>query len=324
MVGKRYLRVVSVIIPNFNNEPYLSACLESVLIQGDVAEEVIVVDDHSTDDSLKVLESYARNHSGRIKLYKNPNKGAAAARNFGFQQSSGQYIQFLDADDLLGPGKIQTQLDCLQRVASGTIASCRWQHFSDQPKDLATDSFQPIDQSYDEPISWLLDSWMGKGMGQTGIWLTPRHLIQQAGPWDESLTKNQDGEFFCRVLLQASRIEFVPEAKVYYRKPTSANVSQRRSDEAAKSLLKSYQSYEFEALQREDSERVRRALVRNYQRFIYELAPQHPGLLEEAWNHINKLGPDLLDSSLGGKRFQQLVRIAGFKRALQLRNILKK
>jgi glycosyltransferase involved in cell wall biosynthesis len=314
--------MVSVIIPNFNNASYLPACLESALAQGEVVGEVIVVDDHSTDGSEIVLTRYAKSHSGQVKLYKNPNKGAAAARNFGFQQSSGEYIQFLDADDVLGVEKVKRQLKALQASPKNAIASCRWMHFRKKPGDIDGGAPQTLDRSYEQPIEWLLDSWTGKGMGALHAWLTPRHLIQQAGPWDESLTKNQDGEFFCRVLLQGSRVEFVPEAKVYYRKPTSANVSQRRSFEAAKSLLKSYQSYESEALQREDSERVRRALVRNYQRFIYELDPQYPVLLEEAWNHINKLGPNLLDLQLGGKRFQKMAQLLGFKWALRLRQRL--
>jgi glycosyltransferase involved in cell wall biosynthesis len=111
---------VSIIIPNKNGAKHLHDCLGSVVVPTDFSYEVCVVDDGSTDESWEILNYYRTQFPNRFYFYQSPGSGAAAARNFGFQQSSGQYIQFLDADDQLGPGKIQTQLDCLQWAVSGT------------------------------------------------------------------------------------------------------------------------------------------------------------------------------------------------------------
>jgi GT2 family glycosyltransferase len=164
---------------------------------------------------------------------------------------------------------------------------------------------------------------VGEGYGPNwNAWLTPRHLIEQAGPWDESLTKNQDGEFFCRVLLQASHIEFVPDATVYYRKPSAGNVSQNQSHEAAKSLLRSYQSYHREALKYEDSPRVRKALALNYLNFIYRIHPLYPDLQARAWESAEQLGHSFARQKVGGTNFRYLAQVLGLKGALKLRSWL--
>ena len=99
---------VSVIIPLYNAERYIAECLESILIQNLQDFEVIIVNDCSTDSCRQIAESYLEKFSGRLKIYDNEkNSGAGAARNHGLRRASGEYIFFMDADDLIIPTALE-------------------------------------------------------------------------------------------------------------------------------------------------------------------------------------------------------------------------
>lgn len=93
---------VSVIIPVYNVEPYLSACLDSVCHQTLRDIEIICINDGSTDRSLDILQCYAERDS-RIQVYSQENRGPGEARNAGIYRAHGEYIQFVDSDDMLEP-----------------------------------------------------------------------------------------------------------------------------------------------------------------------------------------------------------------------------
>lgn len=101
---------VSVIIPCYNAEDYINACLESVQKQTYSDLEVVVVNDGSIDRTKEILSEWNRNSSLPIKIINTENNGAAAARNIGLKESEGEYIQFLDVDDILLPEKIAHQV----------------------------------------------------------------------------------------------------------------------------------------------------------------------------------------------------------------------
>lgn len=101
--------LVSIIIPCYNTEKFVGEAIASALSQTYRNVEVVVVDDGSSDRSLEVIQSF----KDRIRYAATPNRGACAARNLGLALSQGEYIQFLDADDVLLPKKIETQLPFL-------------------------------------------------------------------------------------------------------------------------------------------------------------------------------------------------------------------
>ncbi len=196
-------------------------------------------------------------------------------------------------------------------------------HFEDTPQELIPPKLQPVDKDFDNPLEWLIDSWTGGGMGQTAIWLTPRPIIEKAGGWNIKLKKNQDGEFFCRILLRSKCIRFAPDETVYYRKPLSTNVSQQHTYVAASSLLESYRICARHILAAENSGRVKLACAQNFLGFIYQYHPQYEDLLNKAWQYYKELqvkSPFLL----GGKNFQMVSKFIGFQNTLYLRKILKK
>ncbi len=311
---------VSVIIPNFNKGPYIAECLQSCIDQGPgYILEVIFVDDHSTDNSLEVVEAFRRRHPDIVKVFTNPRKGAAAARNFGLEQSAGEYIQYLDSDDVLSENKVQAQLAALMENPSNGIANCQWEHFRETPGDMPSER-QITDKSYEQPVTWLVDYMMGKGMGVVHGWLTPRALIEKAGPWNEELTVNDDGEFFSRVLLKADYIHFVPTGVAYYRLPTQNNLSQLQvgSDAAATSLLRSYQLIGRHVLESMESVESRLGYARLLKSFIYGHYEAHNTLVQEAFKALAYLSVEENWYDSRGY-FSILSRILGFKKALWIK-----
>ena len=91
---------ISVIIPIYNSEKYLEECLDSILNQTLKDIEIICVDDGSTDNSLTILENYAQRDK-RIQIFSQQNLHAGIARNHGLEKASGEYVHFMDSDDLL-------------------------------------------------------------------------------------------------------------------------------------------------------------------------------------------------------------------------------
>lgn len=307
---------VSIIIPVYNAQRFLKETLESALNQTYQNKEIIVMDDGSTDESLQIANTF---NGTDCKVFTQKNMGGCAARNKAFEYSTGDYIQYLDADDLLSPNKIEMQMQLLNNSEAGTVASCSWLHFTHE-EDLVKNNIKrrPIDKDYNNPIEWLIDAWEGKGMSLISCWLTPRQLIEKAGKWDERLLINQDGEFFCRVLLRAKQIQYTPKAKVFYRVGNSLSITGKITVEKCRSQLFSYKLYENHVLKVEDSKRVKHALMHNYLSFIYHHYNTYPELMPEAKSEIKKLGFNKLKAH-GGRNFRFFAHVIGFECALKLR-----
>ncbi len=269
----------------------------------------------STDNTKCVLSGFS---DRRLKVITTSYGSASAARNAGLQVASGEYIQFLDADDILADNKIQTQIDTLSQASPLSVANCPWGHFTASTTESAIQR-QPIDRDI-APIDWLIGSWNGGGMAQTACWLTPARLIKAAGTWNESLTKNpnDDGEFFCRVLLHADQIYFTPETRIFYRLPVDGSVSRVQSQQQAISLLNSYIECEKHIRASEDSTRTRAAAAQNYYRFIYEFGRLFPTSSKVAAQQIALLGHPPC-TSVGSPRFKNLVHTFGFNIAIAIR-----
>lgn len=117
--GQNTKSLCSVIMPVHNSATYIASAIESVLRQTYRNLELVVINDASTDDSLKIIQESARHCGIGVKVISFPeNRGVAAARNMGLQQASGDYIAFLDSDDLWYPEKIQLQLETLRKTGN--------------------------------------------------------------------------------------------------------------------------------------------------------------------------------------------------------------
>lgn len=304
--------MVSIIIPLHNSEAFIKDTIQSCLNQSYQNIEVLVVENGSTDQSFKIVQGIK---DKRIHLFKIEKANASAARNFGLQKAKGEYIQFLDADDLMSVNKIALQLKTLEKKPKGWLASCAWAKFMKTIKE-ATIEEQAV-WRIENPLEWLVVALTGGGMMIPGCWLLPRSLVEQTGGWDERLSLHDDGEFMCRVLLAAKGNIFVENTCVYYRQVEGSLSKSNQSLSAAQSALLVAQSYEKQLLKIKDNKRIREALARNYCRLIYEYYPRYSEIRGAAEKRLQQLGVSPLPL-VGSTNFRILTKYLGFKVALRL------
>jgi hypothetical protein len=137
---------------------------------------------------------------------------------------------------------------------------------------------------------------------QTATWLVSRELSEKAGAWDTRLLGDDDGEYFCRVLLASDSVRFVPDAKVLYRVPTSNSLSHiGRSDRKMEAHLLSMKLHIEYLRQMEDSARVREACVGYLQAWLIYFHPERPDLVDECRRLAANLGGQLQPPRLSWK-----------------------
>lgn len=310
--------LVSILIPCHNAAPWLAETLESALAQTWPHKEILVVDDGSTDESAKIARTYA-GHG--VHLIVQENRGASAARNRAQREAKGNFFQFLDADDLISPEKISAQIALLSTRPAGMVATCAWGRFTD---DSAAARFvdQAVFRDFASVDFLILAARIG-AMMHPSAWLVPRALAEQAGPWDESLSLNDDGEYFCRVLLASAGLVFTPEVRSYYRSGLPGSLSRRRDERSRRSQFRSIELIEQHLLAAEDSPRTRRACANYYQRFIHDFFPSPRDLMRLAAQHVAILGGSDLDRPAMGPRTAALGRFIGWKNVWRLKHWLR-
>ena len=271
--------LVSILIPAYNAGPWIADTLESALGQSWPRKEIIVVDDGSTDKTLAVARQFA---GSDVTVVTQDNSGAAAARNRAFSLCKGDYIQWLDADDLLAADKISRQMEVIQKHPDPrALFSSEWGRFMYRPRQARFEA-TPLwaDQS---PAEWLCRK-LGQNLHmQPATWLVSRELTLTAGPWDERLSLDDDGEYFCRVILASNGIRFVPEAKTFYRMSGPDSLSQvDRSDKKLDSLWLSMQLHIGYLRSLEDSGRTHAACVTYLGNWLNYFYPARPDIIRQA------------------------------------------
>lgn len=303
--------LVSILIPCYNAQAWLDAALASAAGQTWPRCEIIVVDDGSTDGSLALARQWEAR--GPIRVLAQPNRGAAAARNAALRASRGEWIQYLDADDVLAPDKIARQLEAGPDPALAHGA--RWGRFTAAAAQAA---FAPEILCRDaDPVSWVVDKFEHNAMMHPAAWLISRTLADQAGPWDEALTLDDDGEYFARVVLASGGVRHHPAAVSYYRSALPGSLSRRRSEAALASALRAIELTADRLRAREDSARTRHACAVAFTRFAQEAYPQGRDSRRRALARAAALGGARVEP-LGGPRFRRLSRLVGWRLARRL------
>jgi glycosyltransferase involved in cell wall biosynthesis len=283
--------LVSILIPAYNAEAWIAETIRSASDQTWRRTEIIIVDDGSTDRTLEIARQF---RAKNISVVTQQNQGAPAARNRALSLSQGTYIQWLDADDLLAPDKIAKQIRVSEECRNArTLFSSEWGYFGHRI-DLAR--FRPSALWCDlSPIEWLLRK-LGEDLHmQTATWLVSRELTEAAGPWDIRLVNDNDGEYFCRVLLASNGVRFVPGAKVFYRvTPSRRRVSYiGQSNQKKDARLISMQLHVRYIRSLEDSERVRAACLTYLQNWLINFYPERHDIIEELEKLARNLGGQL-------------------------------
>ncbi len=320
--------LVSIIIPLYNAEKYIEQCINSVLAQTWPDIEVIIVDDGSTDGSFEIAKKYESNN---VKILRQVNSGASVARNKGLSASKGSFIQFLDADDILGNNKIAAQMKVL-RSNPDKVAVCSTVHFFDDKNYIQLQS-SPYEDSFlindDSPVNFLLNLWganNNKGsMVQPNAWLTPHHIIDKAGPWNEFKCPDDDGEFFCRVLLAGKGVVYAAGCFNYYRKfKNTGSLSSSKSHESLENILMSAKlKYEY-MKKATDKPEVDRVFAKKFLGIGISTFPQFPDLSKEAIALAQSLDKNAPKPVIGGAKIEFIKKYFGWKTARYLQYYLQK
>jgi glycosyltransferase involved in cell wall biosynthesis len=279
--------LVSILIPAYNAEAWISDTLRSAIAQTWEPKEIIVVDDGSTDGTLVVARQF---ESDQLRVVTHKNQGAAATRNKAYSLCKGDYIQFLDADDLMAPDKIARQMEALgQSPNKRTLLSGSWGHFIYR---YYRTKFTPSPLWCDlSPVEWLIRRMQFNLYMQTASWLVSRELAEAVGPWDTRLLGDDDNEYFCRVLVASDGVRFVPEAKVYYRNSGPSSLSY--IGHSHRKMIAQWCSMELHIgyiRSLEDSQRVRDACVTYLQNWLFFFYPDRPDLVKQAEEMAASLG----------------------------------
>ena len=306
--------LVSIIVPCHNAEPWLEATLESALAQTWPRCEIILVDDGSTDGSLPLAQSFA---ARGVQVVAQANRGASAARNHALRLARGDWLQFLDADDLLAPDKIARQFERLRPGEDRVLLSGAWTRFHAAP-DGAPFPGEPLCADF-TPVEFLLTKFSAPLMMHPAAWLVPRALADAAGTWDERLSLDDDGEYFTRVVLAATEVRYCPEARSYYRSGLRGSLSRRRSEEAWRSQFLSLELSLDRLLAVEPGARARRVAADALQRLVFDAYPASPGCRRRAQARIADWGGSRAHYE-AGPRFRRLARWIGWRLAKRLRN----
>ena len=307
--------LVSILIPCHNAAPWLAEALTSALAQTWPEKEIILVDDGSTDDSLSIARSY---ETKGVRVVAQTNRGASAARNRALQEARGDFIQFLDADDLLAIDKISLQLHLAETAGQDHVFCATWSRFTTSIAD-ADFTPQPLCADF-RPVDWVTTKFERNAMMHPAAWLVPRALVEKAGPWDESLSLDDDGEYFTRIVLASHGVRFCHGGLSYYRSGQSGSLSQSKSEQAWAAAFCSLELAVSHLLKAEDSPRTRHACATVLQRYIYEAYPRAIACRSSANRQITTLGGSELQPD-GGPRFQLARHVLGWRLAKRLQHI---
>ena len=212
--------LVSVVIPSYNRGDLIGQTLDSLLAQTYANWEAVVVDDHSTDASAAVLEKRSATEP-RIRwwLRKSAKAGAPACRNEGFRASRGEFVIFLDSDDLLEPTCLEHRVAVMQAHPSAGYAVFPSAVFRDRPWDTGI-FWNAFDDGNDLDRFLLADiPWQTTGP----IWR--REAVEAVGPWDEEAKRWQDWEFHVRALARRIPYVKVPLPDCHWRQSRVGSIS---------------------------------------------------------------------------------------------------
>jgi glycosyltransferase involved in cell wall biosynthesis len=306
--------LVSILITAYNAEDTIGHTLESAIAQTWQRKEVIVIDDGSTDRTAEVVRQFKD-----VRLVSTENRGLSGAQNHAFQFSQGDYLQYLDADDLLAPDKIERQLAARRDFDSRRVLlSSPWAPFYyriRRARFVRNSLWQDL-----SPVEWLLRKMRENIHMQNATWLVSRELAKAAGPWDTRLQYDQDGEYFCRVLLASDGTRFVPGTGIYYRASGGNRISFiGNSDKKKDSLLRSMKLHIQYLRSLEESERVQKACLVYIQNWYCNFYPERADLMQEAQQLAAMLGGRLEIPKLSWK-YLWIQKLFGFAAAKQVRH----
>jgi glycosyltransferase involved in cell wall biosynthesis len=316
--------LVSILIPAYNAEAWIADTLRSVVDQTWPTKEIIVVDDGSRDGTVALARRF---ESSGVKVLQQENRGPAAARNHAYHLAQGEYIQFIDADDLLSPDKITDQIKVLRESPPRMLGICPWTYFqdgTDPEQGLADNGWPAVDS--DAPVEWLIEL-LGpegrSGMVPVGAWLTPRAVAEAAGGWDETPSPYDDAEYFARVVLASAGIRRTAGRFYYRKRPGGGSWGSTRNAKLQAGALHSQERRMEHLLARTADPRARRALANGFMHTAVEAYPHFPELTRRALDRVDEMGGTDFVPRFGTWRGELFCRLFGWKAARRVQAIFR-
>ena len=211
------MKTVSVIIPVYNCAEYIKESIYSAICQTypSTGVEIIVVDDGSTDNTLEIVKEISSHHSN-IRLFSQSNQGASAARNFGLSQATGDYIQFLDADDIILPLKLEKQIKLLEQNPIIIACYCNYIQFSNH--NQLDNYYVQTNLNSENQLVEVLTRWSHSLMIPPIVMLFRSSLLQNSQiHWNNQLWGSEDWNLYLQALLAGHRFIHIPELLAMHR-----------------------------------------------------------------------------------------------------------
>jgi glycosyltransferase involved in cell wall biosynthesis len=303
--------LVSVVIPVFNAEKWISETLASVFHQTYQQLELVLVDDGSTDRSVEVAEKSLRQSPFPYRVLRQPNAGAAAARNRGWRVARGPWIQFLDADDLLAPQKIGLQIALEQSKEKGDVIYSDWQKLI-----LIDERWTPIDRR--TPLvgsNALADVLMDQNFLQLGSILVKASILEGVGGFDSDHEPIEDVGLYVKIAIAGGVFANVKsEGPIAFYRDLPRSFSKLSQTKFIESCIKNAKLAEGSITNdRGGNSRAVEAIVDLYFAGARFFAGRDWNRFEELVAEIERLRPGFVPKA--PRQLNVMSRIAGYRRA---------
>ena len=297
---------ISVIIPAYNAEKHVARAIESVLAQTRPADEIIVIDDGSTDGTADVIRSFG----DRVILIQQPNAGVSVARNTGINAATGDWIAFLDADDEWRPEKLKLQTDHLARNPDlkWTFTNLSW----DKQKPGDVRPIHPLcclsdmaagSEYFDD---YLFAYWHGF-FASTITLMIQRQVFDAVGLFEPGMKRAQDNDLWFRIAYQYPRIGYLPEPLAIYHLDTPA--SSTKINDSVEFMITLVRRHEKLSKQYGRDEAFRSCITQMVQNWIRQLKKQ--GRRNDALLLLNEFKDYLPGRFCREMRFRLTVPVLG-------------
>ena len=215
--------LISVIIPCYNQEPFISEALDSVIAQTYGNWECIIVDDGSTDGSADIIRRYKDDCKGKIRLICQENAGPSAARNHGVREAQGEYLLFFDGDDRIGNKYIETGIRYMESHPDCTLFYTDTIFFGGAEGEFGIHYSNYEDLLFNNSIACCC--------------IVRKGDFDRIGGFDEQMRGYEDWDFFIRLLFQNGNVFQCPETMFFYRKNVNENSVNTKAKEKHEQLV---------------------------------------------------------------------------------------
>lgn len=301
--------LVSIIIPCYNVENYIEQCLISALEQTYTNIEIIVIDNNSTDNTRTIVSELRKKYPRKIQFFEEKKQGAPAARNLGTIKANGEWIQYLDADDLLKPRKIEHQIRLIKESKSNPdlVFGTQIYQFKSGKKVI----FEPHEGD-------VLQALYFSHLGNTSSSLFKKNAILRVKLWDENLRCGQEYDLFFKIITQNAIVIYDYQPSTIVRERKSGQITFSSPRENAITFLEArvgWTNYLSE-VQPEWVSEHKEVIKDAYYKYILSLS--RVDTLTAIKYHSKYLGKDYIPKAKrdnGIDRFQELgYRLFGFKK----------